>query len=154
MSIFQRHGAFGLEVFSAIEVTLLVEMIGNRCVNRGEFLQTSHLLKTEHRPFTPSKWLVLIFNTIVPPAAGFLPITDAELLEHSAIGTEVIRHQLIGATITFQRFLEDFQRSFLVARLRHEAFKHLSRVLDGPPKIVLLPVDLYEDLIPMPPAAA
>jgi hypothetical protein len=50
-----------------------------------------------------------------------------------------------------QRFSEEFQRGLLVPSLRDEAFEHLSLVIDGPPEIVLHPVDFHEDLVEMPP---
>ena len=52
-----------------------------------------------------------VLRTIVPPATGFLSVANAEVLERSAIGTEAIRHQFLGATVP----LEEFQRSDLLA---------------------------------------
>jgi hypothetical protein len=85
-------------------------MVEDRWVNRGEFLQTAHSPETEHRPLPSSKRQVRILRTIVPPTTGFLPVADAKFLERSAIGAEAIRHQLLGATVAFQRFLEKISK--------------------------------------------
>lgn len=70
------------------------------------------------------------------------------------MGAPAIRHHLLGASVPLQRFLQEFQRSLLVARLRHEAFEHLSFVVDGPPKTVPLAVNLHKDLVKVPSPAA
>ena len=44
--------------------------------------------------------------------------------------------------------------SFLVACLRHKALEHLTFMVNGPPKIMLLTIDLHNDLIQMPAPAA
>ena len=125
-------------------------MIVDRGVDGCELLQCSHPPEAAHRPLAPSEWLVRIFCTIVGPAAGFLKIDDAEVLEGRTIGAEAIRHHFLGVTVPLQRFLQEFQCGFLVARLRHKAFEPLALVVDGPPKIVLPTVDLHEDLVKVP----
>jgi hypothetical protein len=47
----------------------------------------------------------------------------------------------------FDRFPEEFECSLLVAGLRDEAVQQLILVIDGPPKVVTLPVDLHEHLV-------
>ena len=51
-------GAVKLEVFSAVEVAFLVEMIVDRRVGGDEFLQGSHAPKADHYPFSSSEWLM------------------------------------------------------------------------------------------------
>ena len=46
--------------------------------------------------------------------------------------------------------LEEFQCRLLVAPLCHKAFQDFAFVIDGPPKIVPLTVDLYEHLVQVP----
>ena len=48
------------------------------------------------------------------------------------------------------RFLEEFQCSFLVSGLRDKAFQNFNLVIDRPPEVVPLAVDLHEDLVEMP----
>lgn len=47
-------------------------------------------------------------------------------------------------------FLGEFQGGFLIARLCHEAFQNFAFMIDGPPKIMSLTVDLHEHLVQMP----
>ena len=49
------------------------------------------------------------------------------------------------------RFSDEFQGSFLVRGLGDEALQHLAFVIDGPPEVMSLAVDLHEHLIQMPP---
>src|SRR6056297_590952 len=51
-------------------------------------------------------------------------------------------------------FLKEFQRCLLVPRLRDEALQHLTFVVDGSPEVVPLAVDLYENLVEVPPPVA
>jgi hypothetical protein len=46
--------AAGLENSSWSKVAFLVEVVMNRALYGGEFLQTSHLPKAKHRPFPSS----------------------------------------------------------------------------------------------------
>ncbi len=48
------------------------------------------------------------------------------------------------------QFSQHFQCSAFVSSLRDNALKHLAFVIDGPPKIVPLTVDLHENLVDMP----
>ena len=52
--------------------------------------------------------------------------------------------------IALHRFLQEFQRRSLVARLGDIGLQHLAFVVDGAPQIMGLSVDLYEDLIEAP----
>lgn len=49
-----------------------------------------------------------------------------------------------------QRFLQEFQRRLPISGLRHEALEHFAFVIDGPPEIVPLAVDLHEHLVQVP----
>ena len=54
----ESGSAVKLEVFSAVEVAFLVEMIVDRRVDGDEFLQGSHAPKADHCPFSSSEWLM------------------------------------------------------------------------------------------------
>jgi hypothetical protein len=95
-----------------------------------------------------------ILGAIVGPAIRFLPVTDAKFIERCAIGPEPIRHHPLGVAVQLEHFLQELQRSFLVACLRHETLKHLAFVIDGAPEIVPLTVDLHENLVEVPPPEA
>jgi hypothetical protein len=67
--LIESSGASFLETLSADERAFLVEVVVDRAVNRGEFLQTSHPPEAKHRPLPSSEWLVGILDAIVQPAA-------------------------------------------------------------------------------------
>ena len=119
----------------------------------GELLEASHAPKPKHRPLPPSKRLVRILRAIVEPATGFLPVEGAKLTQRRAIGTQSIRQELISRAVPLQCFLEEFQCRLLVPPFGDETLENLAFVIDGAPKGVLLAVDLYENLIQMPPPA-
>jgi len=56
-------------------VALLVEMIADRRMDRGEFLRTSHSAEARHGTFSSSKRLVRILRPMVQAATGFLLLT-------------------------------------------------------------------------------
>ena len=60
-------------------MSFLVEVVVNRAVNRGEFLQTSHPPEAKHRPLSSSKRLVRILGAVVDPAADLALFNGAEL---------------------------------------------------------------------------
>ena len=51
----ESGGTVELEIVSAVERALLVEMVADGGMNGGEFLQTSHAAKPLHGPFSSSK---------------------------------------------------------------------------------------------------
>ncbi len=88
-------GAGLLEEGPGGEGAFLVEVVEDRGVDGSELLQCSHAPEAEHRPLTPSKWLVRILRTIVRPTTGFLPVADAKLLQRRTTGPEAIGHDFI-----------------------------------------------------------
>ena len=54
----ESGGAVELENGAGVKVALQVEMVVNGSMNGGEFLQTSHTSKAQHRPFSSPKWLM------------------------------------------------------------------------------------------------
>jgi hypothetical protein len=93
--ICERGDAVGLEVLSAGEASLLVEVVEDRGVNRCKLLQCSHAPEAEHGPLPPSKRLVRVVSTIVRTTTGFLPIADVEFTQGGTIGPEAVGHDFI-----------------------------------------------------------
>src|SRR6056297_880336 len=120
----------------------------------GEFLQTSHAPEPEHRPLPSSERQVRVLRSVVRPASGFLPIRRTQVLQRRAVGAQLVCHENLYATVLIHRFSEEFQSRLLVPGLRDEALQDLALVIDSPPKVMPLPVDLHEDLIEMPPPVA
>jgi len=67
-------------------VALLVEMIADRRMDRGEFLRTSHSAEARHGTFSSSKRLVRILRPMVQAATGFLLFRVANVLHGRVIG--------------------------------------------------------------------
>src|SRR6056297_1742608 len=116
----------------------------------SEFLQTSHPPEAEHRPLPSSEWQVRILGPVVQPATRLLPVDCSDFFQSGTVGLKSVRHDDLGLTVLAHCLLKEFQRGLLVACLRHKAFEHFAFVIDGPPKIMPLAVDLHEDFVQMP----
>ena len=66
-------------------MAFLVEVVVDRAVNSGEFLQTSHPSEAKHRPLPSSKWLVGILNAIVQPAADLALVDGIQGFQRGAV---------------------------------------------------------------------
>ena len=67
-----------LEDVAAVEVAILIEMIMDRGVDGGEFLQGFNVPELRHRPLSSSERLMRVFGPIVEPATALLgdSVTD------------------------------------------------------------------------------
>ncbi len=74
----QGGGAVWLEDVAAVEVAVLIEMIMDRGVDGGEFLQGFNVPKLRHRPLSSSERLMRVFGPVVEPAAALVngSVTD------------------------------------------------------------------------------
>ena len=70
------------------------------------------------------------------------------------MGTEAVRHDKPGLTAFPQCFLEEFQSCPLVSCLGDDAFKHFVLVMEGPPEVATLTVDLPEHFVELPAPSA
>jgi hypothetical protein len=59
----KSSGSVELEIVSAVERALLIEMVADGCENGSEFLQTSHAAETLHGPFSSSERPELLHST-------------------------------------------------------------------------------------------
>jgi hypothetical protein len=119
-------------------------------MNGNKFLQTSHLPKAEHRPFSSSKWQVRILSPVVLPAARLLLGRIANDLHRCAIGTKFIRHDHFWIATAFHRFSYEFQRCFTIPAPCDVALQLLTFVINGPPKVMCNSINLHKNLIQMP----
>jgi hypothetical protein len=128
----------------------LVETNVDGSVDGGEFLQTSHAPETEHGPLSSPRRQVRIFSPVVQAATRVLLASCADLLQRHAIRAQPIRSDHRRPTVLAHCFLQELQRRLLAAHLRDEAFQDFDFMLDRPPKIMLLVVNLHEYLVQMP----
>ena len=80
-------------------MALLVEMVGDGGMDRGEHLQTSHPPKPLHCAFSSSEWEVRILRPIVHPAASFVAVGIADILHCRAVGSEFVGDQDMRASV-------------------------------------------------------
>ena len=150
----ERGGATVLEYLSAGVVAFLVEMIADRAVHGGKFLQTSHPPEPEHRQLPSSEGQMTVLSPIIKPTAGFALVDRAERIQGSAVGSQPVGDNRFRMSVTPKQCTEEFQSRLLVPGLRDEALQHFAFVIDGAPQIVFNPVDLDENFVEMPPPMA
>jgi len=68
----QSSRAVLFENVTAVEVAVLVEVVVDRGMNGGEFLQGLYVLEPRHRSFSSSERLVRILGSIVEPPTALL----------------------------------------------------------------------------------
>ncbi len=91
-----------------------------------------------------------VFSPIVHPTAHFTTIHIAEFAHGSVVGSHTIGDDCLGSAMALQGFLQKRQSGSFIALSRHVALENLTFVIDGAPKVMLLPVDLPEHLVEVP----
>jgi hypothetical protein len=81
----QGGGAVLLENVSAVEVAVVVEVIVDRGMGGGKFLQGLYVPELRHRAFSSSEWLMRILGSIVAPPTAFLISGIADYLHCRSI---------------------------------------------------------------------
>ncbi len=78
-------GACQLEGVPAGERSFLVEVVVDRGMDGGEFLQTSHAPESLHRAFASSKRQVRVLDAVVEPPSRLLRLERAQLSERGSV---------------------------------------------------------------------
>jgi len=91
-----------------------------------------------------------VLSAIVEMASCFLATFVPNDFHCRSIRGTFIRHHDTSISKSLHCFLEEFQRSILIAFLRHIGFQDFPFVIHGAPEIVSLTSDLHEDLIQVP----
>src|SRR5271166_851629 len=91
-----------------------------------------------------------VFRPIVKATTNLLAIDVADLAHRSGIGGKPVGDDAPRSAIFLHDALEKLQRRSLVPLRRHHGFQDLALVIDSPPEIAELAVDLHKDLIQMP----
>ena len=146
----ESGGAVQLEILSVVEGALQVEMVVDRGVNRGEFLQRSHAPEPHYGPLSSSERQVRVLGPVVEPAPRLTVIPAAEVLQGSTIGPKAIGNDHLRPTVPLHGFLEKSRCGLAVTSLRHEAFEHLTFMMNSPPEVTGHAVDPHEDLVEVP----
>lgn len=74
----QGSGAVLLEDVAAVEVTVVVEVVVKRGMDRSELLKGLHVPKLRHRTLSSPERLMRVFGPVVKPATALLSgsVTD------------------------------------------------------------------------------
>ena len=97
-----------LEIVSAVERALLIEMVSDGGMNDDEFLQTLHVVEPLHRSLPSSKRKVEILSPIVQLAASFLLVGIAVFLHPRTVGSQLFGHQYMTAAAPIHLFIFNF----------------------------------------------
>src|SRR5208337_4637856 len=81
---------------------------------------------------------------------NLMPISVADLSHRRGIGAKPVRDDTSRAAIFLHDALQKLQRCSLVPLRRDHRLQNLTLVIDSPPEIAELAVDLHKDLIQMP----
>jgi hypothetical protein len=111
-----------LKDIAAVEVAVLVEVIVDRGMRGGEFLQGLYIPELRHRSFSSSERLVGIFRSIVEPPAALLRCDIADYHHRSTIRPKPVSYDRSRPTIAFHRPLKKLQRSLAIPAFRRENF--------------------------------
>ena len=91
-----------------------------------------------------------VFRPIVEATTNLVAIGIADLLHRRGIGAKPIGDDAPRSAIFLHDPLQKPQRRSLVPLRGDHRFQDLAFVIDGPPEIAELAVDLHKDLIQMP----
>ena len=91
-----------------------------------------------------------ILCAIVEPAPSFLPIQVTNDLHGSAIWPKFVGGDRFRFAISLHWFSKEIQRFFSVPALGDKAFQHFARMVNRPPKVVCLTIDLHENFVQAP----
>ena len=129
---------------------LLIEVIVDRGMDGGEFLQGLYIPEPRHRSFSSSERLVRILGSIVEPPTAFLIGSVADRLHRRSVRPRPVGYEQFRPAITLHRALQELQRRPAIPALRRENLKHLAFVIHCTPKVMRLAVDPDEHLIQVP----
>ncbi len=86
----ERGGTVLLEGIAAVEVAVLVEVIVDRGMGGGKFLQGLYISEIRHRSFSSSERLVGILGSIVEPPTALLIASIADYLHRRSVRAKPI----------------------------------------------------------------
>ncbi len=128
-------------------MTLLVEVIVDRGVNGGKFLQGLYISELRHRSFSSPERLVGILGSIVEPPTANLIGSNADYVHRRSVRPKPVGYNRSRSAVTLHRALQELQRSPAIAALRRENLKHLAFVIYRTPEVMRLAIDPDEHLV-------
>ena len=101
----ERGSAVLLEDIAAVEVAVLVEVVVDRGMGGGEFLQGLYISELRHRSFSSSERLVGILGSIVEPPAALLIGSIADDLHRRSVRSKPVGYDGPRSAVTLHRAL-------------------------------------------------
>jgi hypothetical protein len=92
-----------------------------------------------------------VFRAVVEPTANLVTVGIADLFHRCGIRAKPVSDDALGSAIFLHDALQKLERRSLVPLRGHHRFQNLAFVIDSPPEIAELAVDLHKHLIQMPP---
>src|SRR5271154_4688016 len=92
-----------------------------------------------------------VFRAVVEPRANLVTVGVADLSHRCGIRAKPVGDDLLGSTKLLHDALQKLERRCLVPPRCDHGFQNLAFVIDRPPEIAELAIDLHKDLIQMPP---
>src|SRR5271157_2561340 len=136
--------------FAGDEMTFLIEVVVDMSMNCAEFLERLGASEPLHGSLSSSKRLMRVFHPIVEATTNLVAIDVADLAHRSGIGGKPVGDDAPRPAIFHHDPLQKLQRRGLVPLRGDHCFQNLAFVIDSPPEIAELAVDLHKDLIQMP----
>src|SRR3984957_17923650 len=91
-----------------------------------------------------------VFRAVVEPTANLVTVGVADLFHRCGIRAKPVGDDVLGSTILLHDALQKLERRSLVPLRGDHRFQNLAFVIDSPPEIAELAIDLHKDLIQMP----
>ena len=149
-SLGQGGGSGLFENTASVEMAFVVEVVVDRSMDGGEFLQGLDVSEPRHRPFPSSERLVRVLGPVVEPTTAGLGGRITDHIHRSTVWPEPVRDDRSRPAITLHRAPRKLKRSPAISAPRGQDLEHFAFVIDRVPQIAGLPVDPHEHLIKVP----
>jgi len=141
----------GLAVAGGAEaVAARAAVAGDGAVGGEEALGVARMLEAAHPPLPLARGLVRMLRPVVEPLV--LPMLDARehLTQRRAVARELVGdHHAWGVRQALEQLPEEPHGRALIASRLDQDVEHGAVLVDGPPEVVLHPVDRDDDLVKM-----
>ena len=133
------------------EVTFPIEVVVKRGVDGRELLERLHLPEPEHGPLSSSEGEVAVLDPVVGPATNLLFVLTAKIGHGGPIGSKPVRCDCCRQSVATQRLLREGESQRFIPGFGDVALQDLALVVDRPPEVDHLSIELYVHLVEMAP---